>query len=129
MAGSVILPVRQPGPESARGEMIRRVLREGPIGMTLAARLIGKFRDGKPTHVSTIGRWILHGVPRDGGVLRLEGFRLNGRLVTSEAAIVRFIEAQQVEERPAPTEPAVRASTARDRDNAAAARKLAAERI
>lgn len=77
-------------------DAVNRILSEGALGMSAAARLLGTFRDGRPTHPSTVARWHRDGVTlADGRVIRLEAIRLNGRLVTSRAAIVRFVAAQQ----------------------------------
>ena len=77
-------------------EWVGRILTEGPLGMSAAARLLGTFRDGKPTHPSTLVRWHHRGVTLpDGRTVRLEAVRINGRLVTSRAAVIRFVAAQQ----------------------------------
>lgn len=76
-------------------DLISRLLDEGPIGLTQAAKHIGTFREGKPTRAGTLARWALHGIRlADGSVLKLESFRLNGRLCTSKPALLRFIAAQ-----------------------------------
>jgi hypothetical protein len=58
--------------------------------MTLAeaANLRPSGRNGRPTHVSTVYRWIAGGVR---GV-RLESIRLGGTLYTSREAVQRFAE-------------------------------------
>jgi hypothetical protein len=61
---------------------------ETTLSLSQAAKQIPPSRNGKPTHVSTILRWILKGVK---GV-RLEGVRLGGRWVTSAEALQRFSE-------------------------------------
>src|SRR4051794_35785765 len=81
---------------SDSNDVVTRILGEGAIGMSQAARLCGTFRNGRPTSPSTVSRWANRGVPLpDGRVVKLEAFRLNGRLCTSRAAIIRFINAQQ----------------------------------
>jgi hypothetical protein len=113
-------------------DQIKQLLAEGPIGLSLAARLFGRFRNNKPTHVSTVSRWINNGVRlADGRVLKLEGFQLNGRVCTTEAAIVRFIAAQQGSPPPRVPTPAgaTRTATARRRASEAAAKKLEAAGI
>jgi len=75
---------------------VDRILTEGPIGMSAAARLYGSYRAGRPTHPSTPTRHHLHGVTLpDGRVVHLEAVRIAGRLMTSRGAIVRFLTAQQ----------------------------------
>lgn len=108
---------------STADDVVARLLDEGAIGMTQAAKFCGTFRQGKPTHPSTITRWALRGVTLpDGQVLKLESFKLNGRLCTSRQAILRFIHAQNdppIASLPSPSTPA-----ARSRAAAAAAKKL-----
>ena len=77
-------------------QLIERLIQEGPIGMTQVGRLLGTFRGGKPCHPSTPTRWCLSGVRLPGGrILRLEHYRTAGRLMTSKAALIRFLAAQQ----------------------------------
>jgi hypothetical protein len=86
-------------------DSVTRLMNEGAIGMTQAAKLVGTFRDGKATCSTTITRWVQKGIRLAGGrVLKLEAFRLNGRLCTSKAALIRFIQAQN--ENPANGQPA-----------------------
>ena len=76
-------------------DVVARLMNEGVIGMTAASKLIGTFRDGKDTCSTTIARWCQKGVRlANGKLVKLESFRLNGRLCTSKAAIIRFIQAQ-----------------------------------
>jgi hypothetical protein len=53
-----------------------------------AASLRPPGRNGRPTHVSTVYRWISSGI---GGV-KLEAVRLGGSLYTSREALNRFAE-------------------------------------
>src|SRR5262249_3535714 len=112
-------------------DLVSRLLEEGPIGMALAATAFGTFRDGRPTHPSTVARWAHRGVRlADGRVVRLERFRLNGRLCPSRPAIVRFIRAQQdptpaaAPGGPPPTDPPVQSPAARRRSATAASVEL-----
>jgi hypothetical protein len=58
-----------------------------------AARIYGRSRAGRPTHVSTIIRHITLGTRLPSGeIVRLEGLRLGGRWVTSQEAIQRYVE-------------------------------------
>jgi hypothetical protein len=59
---------------------------EKPLSLAQAAKLIPPSRQDKPVHVSTLVRWILHGVR---GV-QLEAARVGGRWVTSPEALERF---------------------------------------
>ncbi len=77
-------------------EHIERLIAEGSIGMAEAARMMGTFRDGKRCHTSTISRWCSPGIKLpDGRVIRLEHYRSAGRMMTSRAALIRFIAKQQ----------------------------------
>jgi hypothetical protein len=114
-------------------DLVEKILAEGPIGMSAAARRLGTFRDGKATHASTPTRWATVGVRlADGSILKLEAVRLNGRLVTSWQAVLRFVRTQQ--RQPAPATPAtvsvaaghtgVRTPSARRLASGAAAKRL-----
>jgi len=61
---------------------------EALLTMAQAARLRPLGRGGRPTHPSTIYRWISRGVRG----FRLEGIRLGGTLYTSREALQRFAE-------------------------------------
>ncbi len=77
-------------------ERIDRILTETPIGLSAAARLFGTFRGGQPTSPATLFRWCIQGVKLpDGRRVRLEHIRIGTRLMTSRAACIRFLEAQQ----------------------------------
>jgi hypothetical protein len=76
--------------------LVERLVAEGPIGMSAAAKLYGTHRGGRPTHPSTPTRHCLKGVPlADGSTLHLEFFRIHGRMMTSRQAVLRFFSAQQ----------------------------------
>ena len=110
--------------QRATTDTVTRLLEEGPIGMTQATKLLGTFRAGKPTHPSTVSRWAMRGFELPGGrVLKLESFRLNGRLCTSKAAILRFIQAQN-DDPPAVTLPISRGTRQRDREAKVATEEL-----
>lgn len=84
-------------PTSDHLTLVERILGEGPIGMSVAARRLGVYRQGKGMHPSNVTRMHHKGF-RDaaGNVVKLEAIRLQGRLVTSWPAVVRYIQAQQV---------------------------------
>jgi hypothetical protein len=67
---------------------MRHLLTERVIALVEAARRVPPGRGGRPTHVSTLLRWINPGVR---GV-RLEAVRLGGRWVTSQEALQRFAD-------------------------------------
>ena len=58
------------------------------ISIAEAARLRPPGRSGRPTHASTVYRWIGGGVRG----IKLEAVRLGGSLYTSREAIQRFAE-------------------------------------
>jgi hypothetical protein len=69
------------------------LVNERRIGLHEAAKIPPSFREGKPTHVSTVLRWITKGVKLSNGeVVRLEGARCGGRWTTSVEAVARFME-------------------------------------
>ena len=64
------------------------------IRLTDAARLAGPGRGNRPTHLSTVLRWILDGVKTPSGErVRLEAARIGSRWMTTAAAVQRFVEA------------------------------------
>ncbi len=63
-------------------------------------RLRRQGRCGRPTHVSTIYRWAMHGV----NGARLETIKIGGTMYTSDAALRRFFNTLTNPE--APSEPA-----------------------
>ena len=60
--------------------------REHLISLAQAAKLRPAGRQGRPTHVSTVYRWISRGVRGH----RLEAIRLGGAWYTSVSALQRF---------------------------------------
>ncbi len=50
-------------------------------------------RDGERCHVSTVLRWVLKGVKRNGVRIRLEAVRVGGRYLVQPEALDRFIQA------------------------------------
>ena len=112
-------------PNLTTESLVERILSEGPIGMSAAARLYGSFRGGRPTHPTTPTRHHLRGVTLpDGRVVRLEAVRIAGRLMTSRAAVARFITVQQPDESPT-VSPVPRSPSARRLASDAAADQLA----
>jgi hypothetical protein len=102
---------------------IEKLIAEGPIGMAETARHLGTFRGGRPCHPSTPTRWCVNGVRLpDGSVLRLEHYRTVGRLMTSKAALLRFLAAQQDGKEPVISLPVSPAE--RNRAAASAGREL-----
>lgn len=66
------------------------------ISLSQAAKLFPPARRGRPVSASCIWRWFKEGVQTpDGRRVHLETLRVVNRFVTSEAAVRRFILAQQ----------------------------------
>ena len=103
---------------------VDRILQEGAIGLAGAAKILGTIRVGKQVHPSTLSRWCLGGIHLPSGeVLRLEHIRVSGRICTSRAALIRFLERQNEPSRDTPTRSPAERSRAAD----AAAVALAAD--
>ncbi|MBA4190920.1 MAG: hypothetical protein C0467_23270 [Planctomycetaceae bacterium] len=102
---------------------IERILTEGPIGLAGAARILGTIRAAVPVHPATIARWYRDGWKlASGRTIRLECIRVSGRLVTSRAALLRFLSAQQ-DDQPLP-EQVPRSPAERTKASIAAAAEL-----
>jgi hypothetical protein len=70
-----------------------RLLDEGPLFSV--AQITAMFPTPNKPHQSTVTRWMKKGTQgEDGKVIRLEYVRIAGRLLTSEQAVMRFINAQ-----------------------------------
>ena len=63
------------------------------LTLSQAARVRPHGRLGRPTHLSTVYRWISRGVRGVAGVVKLEGVRIGGSWYTSREALQRFAEA------------------------------------
>ncbi len=62
------------------------------LTMAEAAKLVPPGRNGRPTHLGTIVRWIQHGCKSPTGrVERLRGYRLGGRWLTTQAELRDFM--------------------------------------
>jgi hypothetical protein len=69
------------------------LLAEPLVPLKQAAKLVPAGRGGRPTHFSTVLRWVLTGVQGPSGErVRLEAVRLGGRWLTSREALQRFAE-------------------------------------
>lgn len=107
-------------PDEPTAARIVRLEAEGLIGMRAVGRMTG-------VHSATPHRWATDGVLLpDGRRLKLEAVKLAGRLVTSRAAVFRFIERQN-ENHPATLSQDVppRSPSARTRASERAAAELA----
>jgi len=105
--------------------LVEQILCEGPLSASAAAKLpiVPRTRGGDP-RPELIVRWHRKGVLlADRTRVRLEAIRSAGKLLTSRAAIVRFIEAQQAGP---PTAEPPRSPAARSAAAAAAERELQA---
>src|SRR6478672_11134742 len=82
------------------------VTTEHLIRLDEATLLVGKGRNGRPVHVTTILRWISTGQRAPGGnIVHLEGIRIGGSWRTSREALQRFAEqlTPRVESDPQPS--------------------------
>jgi hypothetical protein len=71
--------------------------------LSQAARLLPRHRQNRPVHPTTLSRWAHQGVRLpDGTVIRLEAVRCAGRLVTTAAALKRFLASQSPAALPQP---------------------------
>jgi hypothetical protein len=61
---------------------------ESLLTLGQAAQRLPRRRRGRPVNISTVFRWIAHGIR---GV-RLEGIRVGGAIHTSEEALQRFAD-------------------------------------
>ena len=98
------------------------ITQEPLIRLTAAARLAGPGRGNRPTHLSTVLRWILDGVKTPAGIVKLDAVRIGSKWMTSAAAVQRFVEALTPTTGTAPTSP--RTPTARKRAADRAKRRL-----
>lgn len=79
---------------SSQIELIERINSEGPIGVTAIAKKVMR-------HPATVARWCIDGIRRpDGRVLKMESYRLGGKLQSSLPALLRFIARQQEQDEP-----------------------------
>jgi hypothetical protein len=92
------------------------------ISLAQAAALIPPARAGRPVSPSCVFRWIRDGVKTPSGErVHLEAARLGGRLITSRAALERFMDAQS----PGARHRTVRTPSRRRRESAHAGVALA----
>jgi hypothetical protein len=96
---------------------------ESILSLAAAARMLPPGRRGRPVSLSCILRWIVDGVKlRSGETVRLEGFRLGGRWLTSIEALERFAARQTPD--PVDRHAAMRPPAGRQRASARAQREL-----
>lgn len=75
------------------------ISRESLLSLREAARLRPLGRSGRPTHVSSVYRWISRGIRG----IRLEAIRLGGMTLTSREALQRFAERLTAQQLSTPT--------------------------
>lgn len=74
-------------------DSVEHLVTEGAIGANAAGKALGGVWR------QTVARYMLKGVKLpDGRLVKLAHFRRNGRLMTSKAACLRFLKAQQTED-------------------------------
>jgi len=80
-------------------QFVERLAAEGLIGLSTAASFYGRGRQGKATCPGTLTRHYHDGITLpDGTVVKLEAIRVGRKLMTSKAAVLRFLAAQQIEQ-------------------------------
>lgn len=106
--------------------MSENLITENLLSISQAARLIPAYRGtARTAHPSCVFRWMRDGVRLPNGtILRLEGFRLAGRWLTSREALARFVDRQNAARESADATPATRTPTQRQRAADRAAQKL-----
>lgn len=107
-------------------ELTKKLMAEGLISMTEAARLFGSCRSQAPTHPNTVVRKCRPGdrLP-DGTRLVLEHVQVANRLMTSRQAVERHVAALTAAfAAPADAPPAPRSPAQRKRASDAAANEL-----
>jgi hypothetical protein len=76
-------------------DIVSEIAAGAGLSLAQAAKRFPSYRGGRPCNPSTVFRWVASGVVTpDGRRIRLEAARLNGRYLTTEAAIARFLVAQ-----------------------------------
>jgi hypothetical protein len=95
-------PTADPTPTPASPQLMdalaARLLGEGAISISQAAKLYPRVRQNKPASPVTVFRHITDGITLpDGRTLKLEACRWIGRWITSPAAVTRFLAAQNTE--------------------------------
>jgi hypothetical protein len=74
--------------------LVENLASEGFIPMESVAAIYASGHGGRPPHKSTPTRHALKGVRGpDGNIVKLESCKVGGRLVTSRAAVLRFLSA------------------------------------
>jgi hypothetical protein len=108
----------------ATTEIIAEITAGRGLGLAAAASRFPGHRGGGQLNSATNWRWLCRGVRLpDGTTLQLEGARVGGRVLTSEAALARFVAAQSPASISVPsTQP--RTPTQRQRAAAKAAKEL-----
>lgn len=85
---------------------VNRILKESLRSLSQAAKRFPPARGSKPPSPGAVWRWIRDGVrTAENEIIRLEAILVAGRWLTSDEAIVRFVEAQQPKTIEVPAEP------------------------
>ncbi len=95
--------------------LVERITSEGTLGMRAAAALAGQ------KSASTLVRWHKRGVRRDGIIFKLEAIRTGSKMLTSRAAVVRFLAALNQSPVPPSGDSIEQPATRRKRSGAASA--------
>lgn len=72
--------------------LVSRLVSEGLIGLSVAAKLFPPYRNNRPVTPSCLLRWVTEGYKfRNGETIKLESIRLVSRYATSKQAVERFL--------------------------------------
>src|SRR6185437_1765996 len=94
------------------------------IELRYVPRVLAKILPGKRVHRSTVFRWVLSGVIRDGVRVRLQVFKVGRRTFTTGDALWEFLKVPSGTE--APPQPSTHISTHQQKKNSVARQKLKA---
>lgn len=88
---------------NATSKVVDEILAGQGKSLSTLARLLPARRGEGRVRPSTVWRWVRDGVClASGEVVRLEACQIAGRLLSTEAALKRFLSAQQAQPAPAP---------------------------
>jgi hypothetical protein len=120
LQGPTMSALLSPTPAPSVSPLLGEIAAGQGISFPELARRFPAARGRGRLNPATAYRWALDGIALpDGGRLRLEAVRLGGRYLTTEAALLRFIAAQQAAVGAREIEAASRTATPNQRRRAA----------
>ena len=101
------------------------LLTETPVTLSAVARTIPGARGATRISPTTVWRWCVKGTNTpDGRLVKLEYYRVGARVMTTAEAVRRYITALTLTPTDAPTQPAARTPSERQRASEKAAKEL-----